>query len=571
MKLHSSQSTLPCFDLSEAIHRIADPWRTLLTSFLFLIGLIIWENIFFYDSYFSVFKKITKQGYEIWPISYTINLIASNIFAFLITFAFIYISLRLPKIMQIVCFILFSTATLYQYGYFYALGRFASADDFIMLILYASDPILIRDSTLVYFNWNALIPITCYALLLWKGSSPKKVSATWLILLLSLTFLFYSMTYRVWYLTQYELPSTSFSGVLRSASFTPWKWMRMYGQEREAITYVSSQKPINNIIFIVDESIRSDHLSINGYERPTTPFLEDLGQDGLIYNWKEAVAATTTSLSTNNLLLTGIHNLPVDSDTLARQTTIFQYAKAMGYKTHYIDASNTTFWNGTPADLNYIDSWINAQRFESEHIYNNDIHMAEYVRDLISNSTGNFIWINKRGVHVLYNNTFPEDQAVWQPIMQNTAYTPEYTNQIINSYDNGILYNVDGFFRTLLKDQAVLNNTTILYTSDHGQTLAESGETWSHGKNTRNEARVPLFLISKTKYQFDLAYKAHHNNIFPTLLDLLGFPEEERRYTYDVSLFQARSSDSHVRHYFVGALDGSGAWELLPFDMVASK
>jgi arylsulfatase A-like enzyme len=110
----------------------------------------------------------------------------------------------------------------------------------------------------------------------------------------------------------------------------------------------------------------------------------------------------------------------------------------------------------------------------------------------------------------------------------------------------------------LLADQTLLDTTTILYTADHGQTLAEHGEAWTHGKDTPNEARVPLFLISKTSRQLDLAYKAHHTNIFPTLLDLIGYPKEKRLHSYALSLFEARASDSQPRPYYLGPLEGDG-------------
>lgn len=538
--------------------KISDNLQTFLLSLLFLVGLLVWEYSFFNDNYFSVFERITTKGYEIWPINYILVLVFSNICSILITLGFVFISLRLSNPLKICCLILFGLAIFYQYGYFNALGRFVAAEDIIMLLLYASDPILIRDSILLYISWKALVPIAGYAVLLWKSASFSKIPSTWLFLLVSLAFLFYSFNYRTWYLAQYELPSTAFSSLLRSISFTPWKWINSYGLEREHVAPVSEQKPSDNIIFIVDESIRGDHLSINGYERQTTPFLQELERQGLLFNWGEAVSTATVSLPSNQLLLTGIHELPAAPGSLSRQASIFQYAQAMGYRTYYIDASNAIFWNGIADDLNYIDVWENTESFNAGALYDKDLLMAERVRQIVSESSGNFIWINKRGVHALYNNTFPEAEAEWQPIMQSPDHTPEHHAEIVNSYDNGIKYNVDGFFRVLLADQTLLDTTTILYTADHGQTLAEHGEAWTHGKDTPNEARVPLFLISKTSRQLDLAYKAHHTNIFPTLLDLIGYPKEKRLHSYALSLFEARASDSQPRPYYLGPLEGDG-------------
>ena len=52
----------------------------------------------------------------------------------------------------------------------------------------------------------------------------------------------------------------------------------------------------------------------------------------------------------------------------------------------------------------------------------------------------------------------------------------------------------------------------------------------------------------------DTAYRAAHANIFPTLLDLMNFPESERQKNYSSSLLKTRRTDSKPRFYFSGNL-----------------
>jgi glucan phosphoethanolaminetransferase (alkaline phosphatase superfamily) len=318
-------------------------------------------------------------------------------------------------------------------------------------------------------------------------------------------------------------------------------------------------------VFIVDESIRADHLSVNGYERPTTPYLEELAQRGVLHNWGSAVSGATCSRESNNLLLTGITALPDTTQQIQRQPSIFQYAKAMGYTTHYLDSSNPNFWNGTKNDLRFIDHWENATRFADGALYDADMRLAQHTRSVLE-STGNVIWINKRGVHFVYNNTFPHAEAQWTPIMNGYAHDLAHREEIRNSYDNGVRYNAETFWRSLITDPAVLKHTVVVYTSDHGQTLAEHGEGWSHCKDTRNEALVPLFLLTDGDYPFDPQYRASHANIFATLLDLMQFPQGERRNSYARSLFGATAAESERRQYFVGPLDGSAGGRFHWFD-----
>ena len=44
-----------------------------------------------------------------------------------------------------------------------------------------------------------------------------------------------------------------------------------------------------------------------------------------------------------------------------------------------------------------------------------DEHIAEMVNKIFTSSTGNFIFIYKRGCHFPYEKNFPPSDTVWQP------------------------------------------------------------------------------------------------------------------------------------------------------------
>jgi len=58
----------------------------------------------------------------------------------------------------------------------------------------------------------------------------------------------------------------------------------------------------------------------------------------------------------------------------------------------------------------------------------------------------------------------------------------------------------------------------------------------------------------------DTGFKASHANMFTTLLDLMNYPEELRKYPYAISLFKAKAADSRPR-YFNPSLE-----KRVPFD-----
>ncbi len=176
----------------------------------------------------------------------------------------------------------------------------------------------------------------------------------------------------------------------------------------------------------------------------------------------------------------------------------------MNYKTYFFDSQMESFWGGIEDDKNYLDQWITINKIKGDSKVNSwerDQIVAEEVNKIISSSKGNFIFIFKQGSHIPYDKNFPNDKAIWKP-----SYVSEKKFDIpkghelktaVNAYDNSIRYNLDTFFKKLVDDYTdIPNNTLIVYTSDHGQTLFANGKA-SHGGNMKVEANVPLFIIGK--------------------------------------------------------------------------
>jgi glucan phosphoethanolaminetransferase (alkaline phosphatase superfamily) len=456
-------------------------------------------------------------------------------------------------------FILFSLAIVIQYNYRNIFGRFMSLED--LSTAFASSPALWTEAAALFFSWDGLIPIAVYLSLLWWSRNQQKYGFS---LLLSICVMTLGVNSILYHTAFNRTPAVSSTLLFRTLVNAYWEQATIASFEREEILPVAAEvsRPLNNVILVVDESVRSDHLSINGYERPTTPYLESLTAQGFVANWGTAVSAGTCSIISNGVILTGVGTLPDTEYRMAQNPTIFQYAKAMGYETYYFDSQADYLWIGlTVSDLPFVDHHITRSNLGGDR--EADLRAADQIQKIIGRSTGNFIWINKEGVHFHYNDVYPPEATVWQPIPPARTY--ENYEQVRNSYDNGILYNVDGFFQALISDSGILENTTIVYTSDHGQTLQEHEETWPHCGDTKNEASVPLVLLNNTGHIFDTAYKASHYNIFATLLDLMAVPESIRLHDYPLSLFTATVADSQDR-YFLGGTSEAVNSVLINFD-----
>jgi glucan phosphoethanolaminetransferase (alkaline phosphatase superfamily) len=324
-------------------------------------------------------------------------------------------------------------------------------------------------------------------------------------------------------------------------------------------TLPQDYRPQNNVIVVIDESVMGDHLGLNGYGRETTPMLDKLAREKILLNWGIATAASTGSRFTYSALVTGLtpDDFPDKTDFKVNTfPTVFQYAKAMNYRTYFFDGQMNGYWGGVADDKNYIDNWqgvLDISEHMSFETWELDNLIAKKVKNIIYSSTGNFIFVFKHGAHIPYCINYPPNEKVWSPSYETTNKfdipSGDLLPAVVNAYDNSIKYNLNSFFTNLIDDYSNMpNGSIIIYTGDHGQTLFVNGRS-SHGGNTKGEATVPLFIVGKLETSVDTAYKASHANIFPTVLDLINYPADLRDKRGFPSLLKAKSADSKPRFF----------------------
>lgn len=530
----------------------------------FVISLLFTGFIFAFESIYLPFVDTRPAAAETGAGLYLLTLIP-----FVLLLFFVFFALASPYGYRLAYLAVFAPATIVEYGYYSALQHFSTAED-LENVIFGTNLDNQIDAIMMFFNRRALIPCLIFLVLIVTVKPLFKGGRKHLALIASAGTVFFLVS---GWLTDNNYPIAATGAFYRTVIGSPFKLNYLYLTPRELIEYKAPEAPRTNIVMIIDESISGNHLSLNGYSRPTTPRLDELDEKGLIRNWGLAVSGTTCSITSNKLLLTGITDLPDTTMRLMNDPLIFQYAKAMGYKTFYFDGQMDNLWSLSDFDRQFLDEYITRETLQTENDFEIDGEIARRINELVKNSTGNFIWVNKRGTHTPYHRAYPKSAEVWSPVffadpLHEFSSAEETRQAYINSHDNAVKYNLELFFSNLLPDGKAAENTYYLYTSDHGQNLLDVPEQGSHCGNTPQMVVVPLFLISAPENlpQIDTGYRASHSNIFPTLLDLMNFPENERRYQYDLSLLKAGPADSKQRYYFVGDLTGRGKSEKEAFD-----
>jgi glucan phosphoethanolaminetransferase (alkaline phosphatase superfamily) len=515
----------------------------------------------FYSAYeWWIFPSFLPFVPERMPARYQL---VAQVISFLWVLAFVWFSLLSRGKVRLLYLGVFAVAVISEYGAYYSVGRFSISEDYAM-VLRLIDPRLYFNAVSIYTGLYlpSAIPILVYAACLFAFRRQQRLGLRFFTALLAILFIGYSLLYP---LSSGVFRTLSLPANLRSWTFLAWKTAYLYRGPRLVVPAESRAAPQDNIVFIVDESIRGDHLSLNGYERPTTPYLEELQRQGVLYNWKDSAASATASVYSNTLLLTGVNQLPDVAQDTRRMPTLFAYAKAMGYRVSLLDVQMNTRWLMQPNDYVFVDEWLTEHDFSHGAETDMDLEAARWMEAKLRSSTGNFIWINKMGAHFPYASRYPPDAALWQPTEAGTEYDPSKRTELVNSYDAAVAYNLENFFRLLIRPET-LEHTVFVYTSDHGQTLSEHGETWPQTGPTRNEAKVPIFIISGRLLSVDLAFKASHQNLFATLLDLMHLPQASRLYSYAPALFDTTANSSQPRFYIVGDITSALRSALYDYD-----
>lgn len=230
-----------------------------LFSVFSILGLFIFEEIFFSwpNTRFMIFaREKGTTAYLIWLFSLIAGLFL-NIYWF-------WWSLRAKTAYRILYGVIFALGVFIQYGYWNVLHRLIQPTDIALLGITSTQAWV--DSYKLYFSWYGLFIGIPYLIILYIFRGYK--DSGWKELSFSLAAIFILAAL----ISKSEIMfniGTSFSESLHSLSVfiiegnTPIT--------RDNLSYHSQTIPKQNIVLIIDEGIRGDHLSFNGYSRETTP------------------------------------------------------------------------------------------------------------------------------------------------------------------------------------------------------------------------------------------------------------------------------------------------------------
>lgn len=337
-----------------------------------------------------------------------------------------------------------------------------------------------------------------------------------------------------------------------------------------------------NVIVLLIDTLRADHLSTYGYKRPTSPAIDALAANGARFDAAYAAAPWTrpsvTSLMTS--LYPSSHDVQSEWSKLPNDVpTLAELMKSRGYRTAAFSANRQvspmfglgrgfdTFWNSKLPTLlaqtsmggwrKLLRNFVLAKLLASAHV--DDAHGAWSLRatdaatvnkevvhwfDREPQTSPYFLYVHYLDPHHPYSA--PEDdlnpekldqlalhRVVDIPVKRRPYPLTQFDEPNASDlagiqalYDAEIRY-VDreiGRLLDTLRARGLLDNTYVVVTADHGEEFYDHKQ-WLHGNSLFEElVRVPLVISGPNIAARAVDAPVSLLDVLPTIAEWTGAP-----------------------------------------------
>ena len=309
----------------------------------------------------------------------------------------------------------------------------------------------------------------------------------------------------------------------------------------------------HNVVIILIDCLRADHVGAYGHTNPTTPNIDTLAADGVLFD--QAIAPTNWTKPSIVSLFTGTylsqHTITegrlagrADDDSVARHvliddlTTMAESLSAAGFATGgFVNQGHLADYLGFGQGFDIYEAELHDPEVQD--------HFIQWVKSL---DPGRFFaYLHLLDLHFPYTpqdhiDVFNDDvsERVITPLMARggrgfrrlvaeSQLTDENISELKGLYD-GLLLGMDDRVRQLiqfLKDEGLYDQTLVILTSDHGEAFFEHGYFEHGGELLYSElVRVPLIMKFPAGQYAGAVVESPVQlvDILPTTQELFGIP-----------------------------------------------
>ncbi|HDY7745073.1 TPA: phosphoethanolamine--lipid A transferase [Vibrio vulnificus] len=347
--------------------------------------------------------------------------------------------------------------------------------------------------------------------------------------------------------TQYVYSATKYVRDTYFSTPQPYRQLGLDAKQSELALQQAEQKP-TLLVFVVGETARSQNYQANGYARPTNQYTNELG----MISFQDVSSCGTATAVSVPCMFSNMTRSNFDRPTADNQDNALDILNRAGVSLLWKEN------DGGDKDVAKNIPLFTVDRSRKDTLCNGstcyDMALLENFEQDVENLKGNRVLaLHLIGSHgPTYFQRYPKDKAAFMPDCPRADIENCSVEQIVNTYDNTILYTDYVLSQTINKLKALEEryNTALIYVSDHGESLGENG-LFLHGMPyslaPEYQTKVPLMLwmspsFAQTKQinadclkqQAKQTDTYSHDYIFHSLLGVMDVSTSEYDATLDL-------------------------------------
>ncbi len=282
-------------------------------------------------------------------------------------------------------------------------------------------------------------------------------------------------------------------------------------------------------VVIIGESTTSNNMSLYGYHRNTNPLLSKIENLSVYHDVISPHAGTTASIC---------KSLTMDNyEGGNNKGSIMQLLNAKGFETYWVSNQQPVGFAETEITKVIYSVknkfYLNTGNSEDKHLF--DEVVFGKVNEVINNTNENqVLFVHLQGTHFFYKNRYPETFNVFEGISINRRFGNSESQEIVNAYDNSVLYN-DYVVSTIINKVKETNReSSVIYFSDHGEEVYQTIDFSGHNDDV---GTLPMFqipflfwqsekFIEKNDVHIDLDRPYMTDDLFHSIADLCNIKDE---------------------------------------------
>ncbi|MFZ2843115.1 phosphoethanolamine transferase [Psychrobacter sp.] len=315
--------------------------------------------------------------------------------------------------------------------------------------------------------------------------------------------------------------------------------MIMHAIDAKRVADVNGKAKPKLMVFVVGETVRADHVGLNGYERNTMPLLANQPD---IYSFKDATSCGTSTAYSVPCMFSYANREDYDVDTAEYNENVLDTLNKQGVNVVWRDNNSSS--KGVADRVTFEDYKTSETNPDCEGDGEcRDVGMLDGFEKLLKSGTApqdTLILLHQMGNHgPAYYQRYPKEFEEYKPVCMTNELSKCDDQSVINGYDNAIRYTDYFLDKTIKKLKPYENDydVVMIYISDHGESLGENN-IYLHGLPFSiapdAQKKVPVIIWSPKNNSIDanslstmINQPVSHDFITPTLLKFFGITTQE--------------------------------------------